>query len=138
MTLSSVVPCAAKTVNYCNCLPSYNYTQDGNTFIVNNGSCIRTNASELPWCFVIEDTCITPVLHRNGLGRNDSAWDTCLTTSEALSETQIPYEVCVMQTPYVCIMVGRLDLCVEPCRSVRGYTCTLVQDWELEAVVLCR
>ena len=85
MALSSFAPCAAKTVNYCNCLPSYNYTQDGNTFIVNNGSCIRTNASELPWCFVIEDTCITPVLHRNGLGRNDSAWDTCLTTSEALS-----------------------------------------------------
>ncbi len=71
-------------MNYCNCLPSYNYTQDGNTFIVNNGSCIRTNASELPWCFVIEDTCITPVLHRDGLGRNDSAWDTCLTTSEPL------------------------------------------------------
>ncbi len=77
-------------MNYCNCLPSYNYTQDGNTFIVNNGSCIRTNASELPWCFVIEDTCITPVLHRNGLGRNDSAWDTCLTTSEALSATHPP------------------------------------------------
>ena len=75
--------CAAKTVNYCNCLPRYNYTEDGNNFIVNNGSCIRTNASELPWCFVVEDTCITPVLHRAGLGRNDSAWDTCLTTSEA-------------------------------------------------------
>lgn len=78
----SPVPRAAKTVNYCNCLPSYNYTQDGNTFSTNNGSCIRTNASELPWCFVVEDTCITPVLHRSGLGRNDSAWDTCLTTSE--------------------------------------------------------
>ena len=75
---------AAKTVNYCNCMPRYNYTQDGNTFTVNNGTCIRTSASELPWCFVIEDTCITPVLHRAGLGKNDSAWDTCLTTSEPL------------------------------------------------------
>ena len=49
-----------------------------------NGTCIRTSASELPWCFVVEDTCITPVLHRNGLGKNDSAWDTCLNTGESL------------------------------------------------------
>ena len=72
---------AAKTVNYCNCLPSYNYTAaDGQSYSVTNGTCIRTTAAELPWCFVVEDTCITPVLHRNGLGRNDSGWDTCLNT----------------------------------------------------------
>lgn len=76
---------AAKTVNYCNCLPSYNYTAaNGQTYNVTNGSCIRTSNSELPWCFVVEDTCITPVLHREGLGRNDSGWDTCLNTGGLL------------------------------------------------------
>lgn len=77
---------AAKTVNYCNCLPVFNYTaSNGVLYSVNNGSCIRTTPSELPWCYVMEDTCITPVLHRPGLGRNDSAWDTCLTTGAFLS-----------------------------------------------------
>ncbi|EIE26921.1 kinase-like protein [Coccomyxa subellipsoidea C-169] len=76
----------SKTVNYCNCQPVYNYTAaDGVAYSVTNGSCIRTTPSELPWCYVVEDTCITPVLHREGLGRNDSAWDTCLTTGESLS-----------------------------------------------------
>ena len=70
---------AAKTVNYCNCQPAYNYTAgDGRSYNVTNGTCIRTTSSELPWCYVVEDTCITPVLHRPGLGRNDSGWDTCL------------------------------------------------------------
>jgi hypothetical protein len=69
---------AAKTVNYCNCLPTYNYTANGQTYAVSNGSCIRTSLSELPWCFVVEDTCITPVPHRPGMGRNASAWDVCL------------------------------------------------------------
>ena len=73
---------ADKTVNYCSCLPAYNYTLGGRDFSVADGTCIRTSASELPWCFVMEDTCITPVLHRAGLGRNDSAWDTCLTTGD--------------------------------------------------------
>ncbi|CAL8468908.1 g8449 [Coccomyxa elongata] len=76
----------SKTVNYCNCLPVYNYTaSNGVLYSVNNGSCIRTTPSELPWCYVMEDTCITPVLHRPGLGRNDSAWDTCLTTGDSLA-----------------------------------------------------
>ena len=111
-------------MNYCNCLPSYNYTQDGNNFTVNNGSCIRTSAAELPWCFVIEDTCITPVLHRAGLGKNDSAWDTCLTTSEALS----PFHRTVLFNPQIspscqadqckCSQQGKWRLGAPPCCAV--------------------
>jgi len=65
---------AAKTVNYCACLPSYNATgSDGAVTPVTNGSCVRTSPGELPWCHVVESSCITPVTRRNGL-----AFDTCL------------------------------------------------------------
>ena len=65
---------AAKTVNYCACLPSYNATgANGAVTPVTNGSCVRTSPGELPWCHVVESSCITPVTRRNGL-----AFDTSL------------------------------------------------------------
>ena len=89
LTACSGFCAAAKTVNYCNCQPAYNYTaDDGRAYNVTNGTCIRTSSSELPWCFVVEDTCITPVLHRPGLGRNDSGWDTCLNAGAAPEPTE--------------------------------------------------
>ena len=76
---------AAKTVNYCACLPSYNVTGlDGKVTPVTNGSCIRTSPGELPWCHVVESTCITPVTRRDNI-----AFDTCLNLG-ACSKTPLP------------------------------------------------
>ena len=74
----------AKTVNYCACLPSYNVTgANGQATAVTNGSCVRTKPGELPWCHVVESTCITPVTRRNGI-----AFDTCLNIGARLPTSQ--------------------------------------------------
>ncbi|KAK9821949.1 hypothetical protein WJX81_001503 [Elliptochloris bilobata] len=66
-----------KTVNFCSCLPVYNYTTPGGKVIVEeHGGCIRAAQQELPWCFVITATCVAPPENQ----KRGRYWDTCLKT----------------------------------------------------------
>ena len=66
---------AEKTINYCSCMPRYNYTTPaGKLIMVEGGGCIRAAPQELPWCFVIAATCVAPPENQ----RRGQYWDTCL------------------------------------------------------------
>lgn len=69
--------CAEVTVEGCNCLEQYKYT-DPNTGMyveVRNGTCIKTELGGLPWCYVDKTTCSGQPLLRNGY-----FFDTCYPT----------------------------------------------------------
>ena len=66
---------AEKTINYCSCMPSYNYTTPAGKLIMEEGGgCIRATPQELSWCFVIAATCVAPPENQ----RRGQYWDTCL------------------------------------------------------------
>lgn len=66
---------AEKTINYCSCMPTYNYTTPAGKLIMEeHGSCVRATPQELPWCFVIAATCVAPPENQ----RRGQYWDTCL------------------------------------------------------------
>ena len=66
---------AEKTINYCSCMPSFNYTTPAGKLVVEeHGGCIRSVPQELPWCFVIAATCVAPPENQ----KRGLYWDTCL------------------------------------------------------------
>ena len=73
LTVPAVAPARAeKTLNYCNCMSSYEVGAPNGTILATNGECIQDDPSRPPWCYVDKATCSVPPPVRNG-----SAWDYC-------------------------------------------------------------
>ena len=72
---------AEVTVEGCNCLQQYKYTDPdtGMYTEVRNGSCIKTGIGTLPWCYVDSKTCSGQPLLRNGY-----FWDNCFPSGAQL------------------------------------------------------
>ena len=63
----------------CNCLREWKYTDPvtGKYLETRNGTCTRTEAGGLPWCYVNPKTCVGQPLLRNGY-----YWDNCFPDGE--------------------------------------------------------
>ena len=72
---------AEKTIDYCDCMPAYNYTSsNGTTYNVDDGSCIQDDPDLPPWCMVVPATCSQPPPAK----ANGDKWDICRGARRAL------------------------------------------------------
>lgn len=86
---------AEKTINFCSCQSSYNYTNANGTTFHSDGNCIQDDPNIPPWCLVVEKSCSQPPPKKP----NGQAYDICRGVISRISTVEEQRSVRISAAP---------------------------------------